>query len=88
MTTVVSVWIALAISTIALAGYRKLLSKGEDTNIHLTEGGGALVQNQIAMAGKLGAIDKWGKILTVFTLLFGLALGCYYVYQALIAVPL
>jgi len=39
------------------------------------------VAQQVTVAQKLEVIDKWGKILTVITLVFGLILGAAYVYQ-------
>lgn len=88
MTTVLVCWLALGVSTIALALYRKLLTKSEDTNIHLASGGGAMIADQTALAEKLTAIDKWGKILTVITFAVGVVIGGVYVYQALLAVPI
>lgn len=77
----------LTLATIGLAIYRKILAKGEDTNIHLTSGGGAVIESQNALAGKLSAVDKWGKTLTIITFVVGLAIGSAYVYEALLAVP-
>ena len=42
---------------------------------------GALTQ-QTTVAQKLDVIDKWGKILTVITVLFGLLIAAAYVYGA------
>lgn len=87
MTTVIAIWLALGIATIGLAIYRKVLAQHEDTNLHLAHGGATVVEGQAAMAGKLAAIDKYGKLLTIATFLLGLAIGCVYVYEALLAVP-
>lgn len=87
MTTVLASWFALGIATIALALYRKLLAKNEDTNIHLTHGGGAVVESQLTLAGKLSTIDRWGKALTVVTFVTGFGIAAYYIYEALLAVP-
>lgn len=77
----------LAVITIALAIYRKILASHEDTTLHLAHGGGAMVESQASMAGRLGAIDKWGKILTVITFVLALAIFCVYVYEAIRVVP-
>lgn len=87
MTTVLGIWLALGFTTIALAIYRRILAKSEDHFIHLTHGGGGMVASQEALATKLAAIDKWGKILTIVTFVMGLAIGSVYVYEALLAVP-
>ena len=87
MTTVIAIWIALGIATISLAIYRKVLAQHEDTSIHLAHGGATMVEGQAAMAAKLAAIDKYGKLLTIATFALGLAIGGVYVYEALLAVP-
>lgn len=87
MTNVIAIWLALGIATIGLAIYRKVLAQHEDTNLHLAHGGATVVEGQAAMAGKLAAIDKYGKLLTIATFLLGLAIGGVYVYEALLAVP-
>jgi hypothetical protein len=46
-----------------------------------------MVEGQAAMAAKLAAIDKYGKLLTIATFVLGLGIGCVYVYEALLAVP-
>jgi hypothetical protein len=87
MTIVLGCWLALGVVTISLAIYRKVLANHEDTSIHLAPGGGAIVEHQADLAVKLGAIDKWGKMLTIATFVIGLAIGAKYVYEALLAVP-
>lgn len=87
MTTVLVFWLGLGVATIALAIYRKILVKSEDTNIHLTSGGASVINSQAELDGKLTTIDKWGKTLTVITFLMGLAIGAKFVYEALLAVP-
>ena len=43
----------------------------------------AMVPHQQEIAHKLEVIDRWGKILTVVTVVFGLILGGLWVYQGL-----
>jgi len=87
ITPVLICWFALGLTTIGLAIYRKVLAKDEDTSIHLTHGGSAVVDHQAELAGRLAVIDKWGKTLTVITFVVGLLIGASYVYEALLAVP-
>lgn len=86
MTTVLIVWVSLVVATIGLAVQRKLLTRGEDTNLHL-EHGATMVEGQSALAGKLVTIDRWGKTLTIVAFVMGLVIGGIYVYQALMVVP-
>ena len=75
------VWCVLAIVVLMLAGYRKLIANREDDMVHLNEGDVRLVSDQSAVAERLSGIDKWGKVLTVVTLVFGLVIGTIYLYQ-------
>ena len=43
---------------------------------------GGVAADQIVVAHKLDQIDKWGKILTVIALVYGIILAAAYVYQA------
>ena len=72
-------WIALALAVIGLLVRRKVVASHEDDNLHVFDGGGA---NQTVVAHKLDQIDKWGKILTVIALVYGLILALAYAYQA------
>lgn len=62
-----------------LAFYRKSLSRGEDDQLHVFDGGGA---NQPVLAHKLDQIDKWGKLLTIIAVVYGVIVGVAYVYQS------
>jgi ABC-type transport system involved in cytochrome c biogenesis permease subunit len=72
-------WIALALAVIGLLVRRKVVASHEDDNLHVFDGGGA---NQTVVAHKLDQIDKWGKILTVIALVYGLILAAAFAYQA------
>jgi hypothetical protein len=82
LTPAVVIWVILAIATLGLALYRKLISAGEEDLIHLGPGEEREIPGQVALAGRLKAIDRWGKTLTVFTVLVGLAMAAVYLYQA------
>ena len=66
-------WIILTAVVIGLLAYRRWVSKDEDDTLHVMD---------IAMAQKLESIDHWGKALTVIALVYGLAVGCGYLYQS------
>jgi hypothetical protein len=70
----------LAVIVGGLALYRKSIASHEDDTVHLT-GGGEAVQEQMVVASKLNAIDKWGKLLTILLVLYGLAVVGLYVWQ-------
>lgn len=81
LTPAVVIWALLAIATLGLALYRKLISASEEDLIHLGPGQEGLIPEQVALAAKLKAIDRWGKILTIITVFVGLAMAGVYLYQ-------
>jgi hypothetical protein len=86
MTPFVVIWTAIAAATLGLALYRKLISSREDDIVYLGVGEQFHIPQQQALAARLDAIDKWGKTLTVISLVLGLALGAVYLYQVWVEV--
>jgi len=72
-------WVVLALAGVGLVVWRKVIASHEDDNLHVLDGGGA---DQTVVAHKLDQIDKWGKILTVIAVVYGVILGAAYAYQA------
>jgi hypothetical protein len=81
LTPFVVIWAFLGATTLGLALYRKLLSLREDDYIHVADSQTKLVSEQFTLARKMDAIDKWGKSITVLTLVAGLAIAGAYLYQ-------
>jgi hypothetical protein len=81
--TVVVVWVALGVVTLALALYRKVLSSKERDVVHLADSEEKEIPKQVALAAKLAWIDRWGKVLTVVVVSGGICLGVAYLYLAL-----
>jgi hypothetical protein len=82
LTPAVVIWVILAIATLGLALYRKLVSSGEADLIHLGPGQERQIPGQVALADKLKTIDHFGKSLTVITLAIGLIVSAAYLYRA------
>jgi hypothetical protein len=72
-------WGVLAVAVLVLVGWRKAVSSHEDDSLHVMQGD--VVPQQMATANKLDHIDKWGKMLTVITVAFGLVLAVIYMIQ-------
>jgi heme/copper-type cytochrome/quinol oxidase subunit 2 len=77
-------WGVLAIVVVFLIIYRKQIASHEDDSIHLE---GSVPTEQVALANRLAAIDKWGKTLTIVVAVYGVALAAIYLYQVWNAVP-
>ena len=71
------VWIVFALVVLALFIWRQALSSHEDDSLHVMHG---VLTQQTSLAQKLDVIDKWGKILTVITVVLGLLIAAAYVY--------
>jgi len=74
----VVLWAVLAVCVVALVVWRFKIARQEDDTLHVLHGG---TTQQTAVAGKLEVIDKWGKILTVVVVGYGVLLGALYIYQ-------
>jgi len=72
-------WALLALVVLFLAGYRKVVSGQEDETLHL--GDPSESAHQVTVAGKLEHIDRWGKLLTIIAVVYGLLLAAAYTYQ-------
>lgn len=74
------IWAVLAAIVIFLIMYRRKVAHEEDDTLRVLEGGDAITR-QVSVAKKLEQIDRWGKTLTIVTLVYGVAIGVSYVYQ-------
>jgi hypothetical protein len=75
----------MALAVIALIVARKVIASHEDDTLHVMDGDAAMVPHQREIAHKLEVIDRWGKSLTAFTVIFGLIVGALWVYQGWVA---
>ncbi len=84
LTPYIVLWLFLGVAVLALAGYRKIMMlHQEDETIHLGAGEEKQIPSQVALARKLDVLDRWGKSLTVVTILSGLLMAIIYLYGVL-----
>jgi hypothetical protein len=60
--------------------WRKRVSSNEDDTLHVLADGAAVPQ-QTVVAHKLEVIDRWGKVVTIFTVVYLILFGVLYFYQ-------
>ena len=72
-------WVLIAIVVLTLIAYRKVVSLQEEETLHL--GNPAEANHQAVIARKLDWIDKWGKLLTVVAVVYGVLLAAAYTYR-------
>jgi uncharacterized membrane protein len=81
LTPFIILWVLLAVTVLVLIFWRKSVSSHEDDSLHVLQGS---VAQQVNLATKLETIDKWGKILTVIAVIYGVILGAAWIYQSYI----
>jgi hypothetical protein len=74
-------WAFLVLATIILMIYRAVIGGHEDESLHVLDGEARMVSAQQAMFKKLGAVERWTKIVLTVTIVYGLALGGAYLYH-------
>lgn len=77
------VWVLLALVLAGLVLYRSILARQEDDVPHISEPQAEIAaSHQIAMAKKLGTVERWVKILTISIVVYGLVLFVIFGYNA------
>lgn len=76
----VGTWLVLAAGVAALAVYRALVARNDDEFVHLGRNQEQLLTAQAAVGGKINALDRWGKVLTAVTFVYGAVLAGVYLY--------
>ena len=71
------VWVVLALGVLTLFLWRQAVARSEDDSLHVMHG---TLTSQTSLSQKLDVIDKWGKTLTVITVVLGLVIAIAYVY--------
>lgn len=73
-------WVPLAVVVGVLAIYRNMMASHEDETIHVLDGDTPQIAAQVKLSHKLEAIERWGKILTAFVVIYGLGIAAMYLY--------
>lgn len=68
----------------ALYGYRKIVARDEDDYLHMSDPSGLIIEGQQRVDRSLTKIDRIGKVLTITTVVYGLAVFANAIYQALV----
>jgi len=72
--------IILVLAVASLAVWRKMIAMSEDDSLHVLADSN-LIPKQEAVAHKLDAIDKWGKIMTIVAVVYAFLVVAFFVYQ-------
>lgn len=77
------IWALLATVVLILILYRFLVARKEDDTLHVLHQAGSVTQ-QVSIGHKLELIDRWGKILTVLAIVYGVAIAGLYLYRSFV----
>ena len=80
LTFYLATWISLAVVVGVLLIYRNMMASHEDETIHVLDGDAPQVAAQAKLSHKLEIIERWGKILTIVVVVYGLIIACMYLY--------
>jgi len=75
-------WVIMAAAVGSLALFRKYISRAEVDVLHLRDNESAQIPQQEAIEHQLAAIDRWGKLLTIVLIGYGVLIACGYLYIA------
>lgn len=82
LTPLVTIWAVLAAVIVILLIYRSRLARQEDETLHVLDSDASKVSQQMTIAQKLEVVERWGKILTVIAVLYGLVLLGLFLWDA------
>jgi len=80
-------WSIVIAALIVVSFWRRTVAVQEDPALHLGTAHAGTAAQQIALAKKLGQIDKWVKVLSVTAIVLGVLLGAAYLYKGWVLGP-
>jgi hypothetical protein len=81
------VWAIVIVALVVVAFWRRSVAVQEDPALHLGAAHAGTAAEQMALAKKLGQIDKWMKLLTVAVIVIGVLLGAAALYKGWVLGP-
>jgi hypothetical protein len=82
-----TLWLIVIAALIVVCFWRRSVAVQEDPALHLGMAHAGTADQQVAVAKRLGQIDKWVKLLSVTAVVFGLLLGAAYLYKGWVLGP-
>ena len=71
--------VVMVVCVSGLALYRKMIASQEDDTVHLSAAQTVVVRQQ-ELAQRLEKIDRWGKLITIITAVYGVGVAAYLIY--------
>ena len=80
-------WAIVIVALVVVAFWRRSVAVQEAPALHLGAAHAGTAAEQMALAKKLGQIDKWMKLLSLAVVVFGLLLGAAALYKGWVLGP-
>ena len=80
-------WAIVIVALVVVAFWLRSVAVQEDPALHLGAAHAGTAAEQMALAKKLGQIDKWMKLLTVAVIVIGVLLGAAALYKGWVLGP-
>jgi hypothetical protein len=81
MTPFIAIWAVMALAVLILAAWRQFIDLHEDDTIHLGDQQAGVIKDQATLARKMDTVNRWSRVLTIATIVYGVGIACYYLYQ-------
>ena len=75
------IWAVLATIVVFLGLYRRRIYMKSDEVLHVLDAEAPLVSTQEVVGAQLVKIDRWGRLLTILVVVYGLAIAGLYFYR-------
>lgn len=76
----ISIWAVLALVVLAMAVYRTVVARRDDASLHVIENETLIAQQEKAYH-TIETVDRWGQLLTIVTIFYGLVLATIHLYH-------
>jgi hypothetical protein len=85
LTPFILAWVGMAVGVLGLVAYRYFLSHQGDPYLHVSPEEMSAVKEQAVVGRRLVSVDRWSKILTAVTVIFGFVLAGLFLYSQWVA---
>lgn len=72
--------LAMTATVVALAIYRFFVARQQEFHLHATAEEAPMSGDQVAVARRLDKVDRWGKLMTTLTFVYGMILVAAFFY--------
>jgi hypothetical protein len=83
LTTNIAIWAVLTTVVVVLAIGRRRIAIRADESLNVPDAHAAAIPAQAEIARKLAIVDRWGKTLTIVSILYLLCIAVAFIYSSI-----